>query len=163
MEGAILNAYLHLNVEMRYPSRDGKQIYREDSPSVARCVYVLDEPMTGLYPSDVAKLMKQLDGLVDSGKAVFVIEHDMRVAAASDWIPDIGPGAGDEGGWIIAAESPAPLVARGNPVSGRSAVCIARHAASRSMESQRSRFYAVKAEREKARGRCKLQIQYDRR
>ena len=69
-------------------------------------LYVLDEPTTGLHPSDVAKLMTQLDGLVESGNTVIVVEHDMRVAAASDWIIDIGPAAGDEGGRIVAAGSP---------------------------------------------------------
>jgi len=69
-------------------------------------LYVLDEPTTGLHPSDVAKLMKQLDGLVESGNTVIVVEHDMGVAAASDWIIDIGPGAGDEGGRIVASGPP---------------------------------------------------------
>ncbi|MBN8991664.1 MAG: excinuclease ABC subunit UvrA [Rhizobiales bacterium] len=74
-------------------------------------LYVLDEPTTGLHPSDVAKLMRQLHGLVDAGNTVVVVEHDMTVAAASDWIIDIGPGAGDEGGRIVAAGTPA-LVAK---------------------------------------------------
>lgn len=69
-------------------------------------LYVLDEPTTGLHPSDVAKLMKQLDSLVESGNTVIVVEHDMEVAAASDWVIDIGPGAGDEGGRIVASGSP---------------------------------------------------------
>ena len=69
-------------------------------------LYVLDEPTTGLHPSDVAKLMTQLDGLVESGNTVIVVEHDTSVAAASDWIIDIGPGAGDEGGRIVAAGPP---------------------------------------------------------
>jgi len=69
-------------------------------------LYVLDEPTTGLHPADVARLMKQLDGLVESGNTVIVVEHDMEVAAASDWIVDIGPGAGDEGGCIVASGPP---------------------------------------------------------
>jgi excinuclease ABC subunit A len=69
-------------------------------------LYVLDEPTTGLHPSDVAKLMRQLHGLVDSGNSVVVVEHDMGVAAASDWIIDIGPGAGDVGGRIVASGPP---------------------------------------------------------
>ena len=69
-------------------------------------LYVLDEPTTGLHPSDVAKLMTQLDGLVDAGNTVIVVEHDMSVASAADWIIDIGPGAGDEGGRIVASGSP---------------------------------------------------------
>jgi excinuclease ABC subunit A len=72
-------------------------------------LYVLDEPTTGLHPSDVAKLMRQLDRLVEAGNTVVVVEHDMSVAAASDWIIDIGPGAGDEGGSIVAAGTPAQV------------------------------------------------------
>ena len=74
-------------------------------------LYVLDEPTTGLHPSDVAKLMKQLDHLVQSGNTVIVVEHDMSVAAASDWIIDIGPGAGDEGGKIVASGPPEKIAA----------------------------------------------------
>ena len=69
-------------------------------------LYVLDEPTTGLHPSDVDKLMAQLDGLVASGNTVIVVEHEMRVVAASDWVIDIGPGAGDEGGQVVAAGVP---------------------------------------------------------
>jgi excinuclease ABC subunit A len=69
-------------------------------------LYVLDEPTTGLHPSDVERLMKQLDGLVESGNTVVVIEHDMHVIAQSDWVIDIGPGAGDEGGAVVAAGRP---------------------------------------------------------
>jgi excinuclease ABC subunit A len=72
-------------------------------------LYVLDEPTTGLHPSDVEKLMLQLDGLVESGNTVIVVEHDMRVVAGSDWVIDIGPGAGDEGGHIVAEGTPAEL------------------------------------------------------
>ncbi|WP_239691624.1 excinuclease ABC subunit UvrA [Hymenobacter lapidarius] len=68
--------------------------------------YVLDEPTTGLHPSDVEKLLLQLDGLVDAGNTVIVVEHDMRVVAGSDWVIDIGPGAGDEGGRVVAAGPP---------------------------------------------------------
>jgi excinuclease ABC subunit A len=72
-------------------------------------LYVLDEPTTGLHPSDVTKLMRQLQGLVEAGNTVIVVEHDMTVAAASDWIIDIGPGAGDEGGRIVASGTPAQV------------------------------------------------------
>ncbi|MGJ5176481.1 excinuclease ABC subunit UvrA [Bradyrhizobium oligotrophicum] len=74
-------------------------------------LYVLDEPTTGLHPSDVAKLMTQLDGLVEAGNTVVAVEHYMSVAAASDWIIDIGPGAGDEGGEIVATGLPEQVAA----------------------------------------------------
>jgi excinuclease ABC subunit A len=69
-------------------------------------LYVLDEPTTGLHPFDVEKLLKQLDGLVDSGNTVIVVEHEMRVVSGGDWVIDIGPGAGDEGGQVVAAGTP---------------------------------------------------------
>jgi excinuclease ABC subunit A len=73
-------------------------------------MYVLDEPTTGLHPSDVDKLMKQLNGLVTTGNTVIVVEHDMDVVAGSDWIVDIGPGAGDEGGRVVASGPPEQIV-----------------------------------------------------
>jgi len=72
-------------------------------------LYVLDEPTTGLHPSDVDKLMAQLDGLVEAGNTVIVVEHEMRVVAASDWVLDIGPGAGEAGGRVVAEGSPAQV------------------------------------------------------
>ena len=69
-------------------------------------LYVLDEPTTGLHPADVERLIAQLSGLVDSGNTVIVVEHDMRVASRSDWLIDIGPGAGEEGGRIVASGTP---------------------------------------------------------
>jgi excinuclease ABC subunit A len=69
-------------------------------------LYVLDEPTTGLHPSDVEKLMTQLNGLVDAGNTVVVVEHEMRVVAGSDWVIDMGPGAGDEGGAIVVQGTP---------------------------------------------------------
>jgi excinuclease ABC subunit A len=69
-------------------------------------LYILDEPTTGLHPSDVEKLVTQLDGLVEAGNTVIVVEHDMRVVAGSDWVIDIGPGAGEEGGHVVFAGPP---------------------------------------------------------
>ena len=76
-----------------------------------RTLYVLDEPTTGLHPSDVRRLLTQLDGLAAAGNTVVVVEHDMTVIAASDWVIDVGPGAGDKGGTIV-AEGPPDAVAR---------------------------------------------------
>ncbi|RYF57229.1 MAG: excinuclease ABC subunit UvrA [Comamonadaceae bacterium] len=75
-------------------------------PSRGATLYVLDEPTTGLHPADVDRLMTQLDGLVLAGNSVIVVEHEMRVVAQSDWVIDVGPGAGVEGGKIIASGTP---------------------------------------------------------
>jgi excinuclease ABC subunit A len=78
-------------------------------PQRGSTLYILDEPTTGLHAADVDKLMAQLDALVRSGNTVIVVEHDMRVVAASDWVVDIGPGAGEEGGYVVAAGTPAEV------------------------------------------------------
>ena len=69
-------------------------------------LYVLDEPTTGLHPADVEKLVVQLEGLVEAGNTVIVVEHDMQVVAASDWVVDVGPGAGEDGGRLVAEGRP---------------------------------------------------------
>lgn len=69
-------------------------------------LYVLDEPTTGLHPRDVDRLLEQLNLLVAAGHTVIVVEHEMRVVAQSDWVIDIGPGAGDQGGKIVVAGTP---------------------------------------------------------
>jgi excinuclease ABC subunit A len=72
-------------------------------------LYILDEPTTGLHPSDVDKLVVQLNRLVDAGNTVIVVEHDMSVVAGSDWVIDIGPGAGEEGGRVVAEGIPVEI------------------------------------------------------
>ncbi len=81
-------------------------------------VYVLDEPTTGLHLADVENLLGLLDRLVDSGKSVIVIEHHQAVMAHADWIIDLGPGAGHDGGRVVFEGSPADLVAEGSTLTG---------------------------------------------
>jgi excinuclease UvrABC ATPase subunit len=82
-------------------------------------VYILDEPTSGLHLADVAQLLALLDRLVDSGKSVIVIEHHQAVMAHADWIIDLGPGAGHDGGRIVFEGTPAALVAERSTVTGR--------------------------------------------
>jgi excinuclease ABC A subunit len=81
-------------------------------------VYVLDEPTTGLHLADVEQLLSLLDRLVDSGKSVIVIEHHQAVMAHADWIVDLGPGAGHDGGRIVFEGTPADLIAARSTLTG---------------------------------------------
>ncbi|MCW2849751.1 MAG: daunorubicin resistance protein DrrC [Marmoricola sp.] len=82
-------------------------------------VYVLDEPTTGLHLADVENLLGLLDRLVDSGKSVIVIEHHQAVMAHADWIVDLGPGAGHDGGQVVFQGTPAALVADRSTLTGQ--------------------------------------------
>jgi len=82
-------------------------------------VYVLDEPTTGLHLADVEQLLGLLDRLVDSGKSVIVIAHHQAVMARADWIIDLGPGAGNDGGRIVFEGTPADLVAARSTLTGK--------------------------------------------
>jgi excinuclease UvrABC ATPase subunit len=81
-------------------------------------VYVLDEPTSGLHLADVEQLLSLLDRLVDDGKSVIVIEHHQAVMAHADWIIDLGPGAGHDGGRIVFEGTPADLVAGRSTLTG---------------------------------------------
>ena len=82
-------------------------------------VYVLDEPTTGLHLADVENLLGLLDRLVDAGKSVIVIAHHQAVMAHADWIIDLGPGAGHDGGRIVFEGTPADLVADHSTLTGQ--------------------------------------------
>jgi excinuclease UvrABC ATPase subunit len=82
-------------------------------------VYVLDEPTSGLHLADVEQLLGLLDRIVDSGKSVIVIEHHQAVMAHADWIVDLGPGAGHDGGRIVFEGTPADLVASRSTLTGQ--------------------------------------------
>ncbi|GAB77128.1 putative UvrA-like protein [Austwickia chelonae NBRC 105200] len=82
-------------------------------------IYVLDEPTTGLHPADVAHLLAMVDRLVDAGRTVIVIEHHEAVMAQADWLIDLGPGAGHDGGRVVFEGTPADLVAASSTLTGR--------------------------------------------
>jgi excinuclease UvrABC ATPase subunit len=81
-------------------------------------VFVLDEPTSGLHLADVEQLLGMLDRLVDSGKSVIVVEHHQAVMAHADWIIDLGPGAGHDGGRVVFEGTPADLVADRSTLTG---------------------------------------------
>jgi excinuclease UvrABC ATPase subunit len=91
----------------------------EKGPRGSTGVYVLDEPTTGLHLADVEQLLGLLDRLVDSGRSVIVIEHHQAVMAHADWIIDLGPGAGHDGGRIVFEGTPADLVADRSTLTGQ--------------------------------------------
>lgn len=82
-------------------------------------IYVLDEPTTGLHLADLAQLLGMLDGLVESGKSVIVIEHHQSVMAHADWIIDLGPGAGHDGGRVVFEGTPEELVKKKSTLTGQ--------------------------------------------
>ena len=105
-------------------------------PQRGDTLYVLDEPTTGLHPADVEKLMVQLEALVDSGNTVVVVEHDMRVIERSDWVIDMGPGAGEEGGRIVAVGAPSSIAGTRDSLTGR---YLGRHMGVRPLGGLKSR------------------------
>lgn len=86
-------------------------------------LYLLDEPTTGLHPADVTVLLRQLHGLVDAGHSVVVVEHDMAVVAGADWVIDLGPGGGADGGRVVAAGTPSEVA---RATGSRTAAYLAR-------------------------------------
>ncbi len=88
-------------------------------PKSAHTLYILDEPSTGLHPSDVKKLLLLLNRLVDAGNTVIVVEHNSEIILDSDWVIDIGPDGGEEGGEVIAAGTPEDVAATPASYTGR--------------------------------------------
>ena len=84
-----------------------------------RCVVVLDEPTVGLHPADIEAMLALLDRIVDSGRTVVVIEHHQAVMAHADWVIDMGPGAGHDGGRVVFTGTPAQMVADRRTLTGR--------------------------------------------
>ena len=87
--------------------------------STGSTLYILDEPTTGLSFDDVAALLRVLQRLVDAGNTVVVIEHHLDVMKNSDWIIDLGPGAGEKGGYIVAEGTPEEIAANENSLTGK--------------------------------------------
>ena len=87
--------------------------------STGKTVYILDEPTTGLHTADVHKLIEVLHRLVDNGNSVIVIEHNLDVIKTADWILDLGPEGGDEGGEIIAQGTPEQVAATEGSYTGQ--------------------------------------------
>ena len=87
--------------------------------SKGNTLYILDEPTTGLHFADIQKLLTVINGLVDSGNTVMVIEHNLDVIKSADYIIDLGPGAGDEGGRVVAEGTPEEVSRNLNSHTGR--------------------------------------------
>ena len=87
-------------------------------PATGRTMYILDEPTTGLHFADIERLLHVLERLVDAGNSIIVIEHNMEVVKSADWIIDLGPGAGDAGGQVIAQGTPEDVAENGQSLTG---------------------------------------------
>jgi excinuclease UvrABC ATPase subunit len=112
--------YLHLGQPLTTLSGGERQRLKLAAQMAdAGDVYVLDEPTTGLHLADVEQLLGLLDRLVDAGRSVIVIEHHQAVMAHADWIIDLGPGAGHDGGRIVFAGTPADIVADRSTLTGQ--------------------------------------------
>lgn len=114
--------YLTLGEET--PSLSGGEAQRlklasEMGKGQSDSVFVFDEPTIGLHPLDVQTLLSVFDALVDNGATVLVIEHDLDVICNADYIIDMGPGGGDDGGRVIATGTPEEIVGNEDSVTGR--------------------------------------------
>jgi excinuclease UvrABC ATPase subunit len=97
--------------------------------------YVLDEPTTGLHLADLEQLLGLLDRLVDAGKSVIVIEHHLAVVAHADWIIDLGPGAGHDGGQVVFEGAPKALAAARSTLTGKHLAAFVGERPSRAVQS----------------------------
>ena len=82
-------------------------------------IYILDEPTTGLHTTDIEKLMKLFDLMVDKGNTILIIEHNMEVMKRADWIIDVGPDGGKNGGQVVFTGTPAQMIAESDTITAR--------------------------------------------
>jgi len=87
-------------------------------PATGRTMYILDEPTTGLHVADIERLLQVLQRLVDAGNSIIVIEHHLEVVKSADWVIDVGPGAGDAGGQVIAQGTPEDVAENAQSLTG---------------------------------------------
>jgi excinuclease ABC subunit A len=116
-------------------------------PGTGRTVYLLDEPTTGLHVADVRRLLEVLDRLVNAGNTVIVIEHNMEVIKAADWVIDLGPGGGDDGGEVVACGSPEEVAA--SPRSATAPFLAQALARSPQMEAKPAGTVPLRSERQR--------------
>ena len=88
-------------------------------PNTGHCLYILDEPTTGLHFTDVLVLLKVLEGLRDAGNSLVIVEHNLDVIRASDWVIDLGPGGGKNGGEVIACGTPEDIATESASLTGK--------------------------------------------
>jgi excinuclease UvrABC ATPase subunit len=105
----------YISLGQRLDTLSGGERQRLDNARQGTEVYVLDEPTSGLHLSDVRHLLGLLDRFADSGRTMIVIEHHLGVIAHADWVIDLGPGAGRDGGRIIFKGPPAQLILHWTP------------------------------------------------
>ncbi len=111
-------------------------------PDTGQTLYLLDEPTTGLHFVDLAKLLDVLHRLVDLGNTVVVVEHNLDVIKTADWVIDLGPEAGEQGGWVVAAGTPEALVEHNRKVLSGAAPCAEQRGDAPQMESSRPLMYS---------------------